>query len=250
MSDGIAGPRRVWLKAFWGFDPGKDGYLGFTRPGDRRRLIEQWQPGDLVLIYGADTPEAEKENRRQALGFLEIEPIETPDIERMSPLGRQRKIDMNCADRWTDAVPVRRAWRVTRRIEAKHTAPITYTHNMARVIAAQGMPLQQAETTTALELPVVPVSVFGEPPVETAVPEQKMQSIVSPSRGLTPTFGTRESQYEDRLNFVRIHKSRRVTLAMAAGLTDRVWSFEDIAVAIDAAGQKPGPRGAYKKRAA
>lgn len=51
-------------------------------------------------------------------------------------------------------------------------------------------------------------------------------------------------------NFVRIHKSLRVTPAMAAGLTDRVWSFEDIATAIDAAGPKPGPRGPYKKRAA
>jgi hypothetical protein len=49
-------------------------------------------------------------------------------------------------------------------------------------------------------------------------------------------------------NFVRIHKSLRVTRAMAAGLTDCVWSFEDVATAIDAAGQKPGPRGAYKKR--
>lgn len=31
-------------------------------------------------------------------------------------------------------------------------------------------------------------------------------------------------------NFVRIHKSLRVTPAMAAGITDRLWSFEDIAM--------------------
>jgi hypothetical protein len=51
-------------------------------------------------------------------------------------------------------------------------------------------------------------------------------------------------------NFVSIHKSLRVTPAMVASLTDRVWSFEDIAAAIHAGGQKPGPRGPYKKRAA
>jgi IS1 family transposase len=34
-------------------------------------------------------------------------------------------------------------------------------------------------------------------------------------------------------NFLRIHKTLRVTPAMAAGLTDRVWSWEDIIALID-----------------
>jgi len=34
-------------------------------------------------------------------------------------------------------------------------------------------------------------------------------------------------------NFLRIHKTLRVTPAMAAGLTDRVWSWEDILALID-----------------
>ena len=112
MTEGA--PSRVWLKAFWGFDPAEEGYLGFTRPGDRVRLIEEWQLGDLVLIYGADTPETEREDRRQPLGFLEIEPIEVTDVSRTSPTGRQRKIDMGWQHRWTNAVPVRRAWKVER----------------------------------------------------------------------------------------------------------------------------------------
>jgi hypothetical protein len=29
-------------------------------------------------------------------------------------------------------------------------------------------------------------------------------------------------------NFVRIHQSLRVTPAMAAGVTDRLWEFEDV----------------------
>jgi hypothetical protein len=48
-------------------------------------------------------------------------------------------------------------------------------------------------------------------------------------------------------NFVRIHKSLKVTPAMAAGLTDRLWEMQDIVALVDAAAPKPGPRGPYKK---
>ncbi len=48
-------------------------------------------------------------------------------------------------------------------------------------------------------------------------------------------------------NFVRIHKTLRVTPAMAAGVTDRLWEIEDIAVLVEAAETKPGKRGSYKK---
>jgi IS1 family transposase len=51
-------------------------------------------------------------------------------------------------------------------------------------------------------------------------------------------------------NFVRIHKTLKVTPAMAAGITDRLWSLEDIVERIDAAAPKAGPRGPYKKRQA
>lgn len=51
-------------------------------------------------------------------------------------------------------------------------------------------------------------------------------------------------------NWIRIHKTLRVTPAMAAGLTDRLWSWEDFVVLMDAAAPKPGRRGPYKKRLA
>jgi IS1 family transposase len=51
-------------------------------------------------------------------------------------------------------------------------------------------------------------------------------------------------------NFCRIHKSLRVTPAMAAGITDRLWSLEDIVAKIDAMAPAPSPRGPYRKRAA
>ena len=36
-------------------------------------------------------------------------------------------------------------------------------------------------------------------------------------------------------NFVRIHKTLRVTPAMAAGVSDKLWTVEDIANMVDAA---------------
>jgi IS1 family transposase len=48
-------------------------------------------------------------------------------------------------------------------------------------------------------------------------------------------------------NFIKIHKTLRVTPAMEAGLVDRVLTFEEIAVMIEANAPKPGPRGPYKR---
>jgi IS1 family transposase len=51
-------------------------------------------------------------------------------------------------------------------------------------------------------------------------------------------------------NFVRIHKTLRVTPAMAAGVTSRLWEISDIAALVEANDAKPGKRGPYKKQAA
>jgi len=48
-------------------------------------------------------------------------------------------------------------------------------------------------------------------------------------------------------NFVRIHKSLKVTPAMAAGVTNKLWSMEDIVALVDARRPIPGKRGPYKK---
>lgn len=51
-------------------------------------------------------------------------------------------------------------------------------------------------------------------------------------------------------NWIRIHKSLRTTPAMAAQLTDKLMSFEDLLDLIDAAAPKPGRPKTYKKRQA
>lgn len=49
-------------------------------------------------------------------------------------------------------------------------------------------------------------------------------------------------------NFIRIHKSLRVTPAMAAGLSETVWNMEDLVRFMDERTPKPVPRRPYKKR--
>lgn len=49
-------------------------------------------------------------------------------------------------------------------------------------------------------------------------------------------------------NFCRIHKTLRMSPAMAAGVTDRLWSLEDVIARIDADAAPAKPRGPYKKR--
>jgi len=50
-------------------------------------------------------------------------------------------------------------------------------------------------------------------------------------------------------NFCRIHKTLRVTPAMQAGITDRLWTMEELVEKMDALLYPPQPRGPYKKRA-
>lgn len=50
-------------------------------------------------------------------------------------------------------------------------------------------------------------------------------------------------------NFVRIHQTLRVTPAMAAGVTGKLWELADVVAMIDAAAPEQVKRGPYKKRA-
>jgi len=49
-------------------------------------------------------------------------------------------------------------------------------------------------------------------------------------------------------NFVRMHKTLRMTPAMSAGVADRLWSMEDVVALVDAREEAPKKRGPYKPR--
>jgi hypothetical protein len=48
-------------------------------------------------------------------------------------------------------------------------------------------------------------------------------------------------------NFIRTHKTLRMSPAMAAGVSSRLWSMEDLVAAMDAR-EAPQKLGSYKKR--
>lgn len=50
-------------------------------------------------------------------------------------------------------------------------------------------------------------------------------------------------------NFVRIHSTLRVSPAMAAGVSDKLWSLDDMVALIEAREPTTKKRGPYKKRA-
>jgi IS1 family transposase len=56
--------------------------------------------------------------------------------------------------------------------------------------------------------------------------------------------------YAIHYNFARIHKTLRVTPAMEAGLSNHLWSYEEIAGLLDKDAAPPAKRGPYKKQPA
>jgi IS1 family transposase len=49
-------------------------------------------------------------------------------------------------------------------------------------------------------------------------------------------------------NLVKIHKTLRMTPAMKAGVTDKLWEMSDLVAVLEATEAKPSKRGPYKKR--
>ena len=49
-------------------------------------------------------------------------------------------------------------------------------------------------------------------------------------------------------NFVRIHSTLRMSPAMAAGVSDRLWEIGDIVKLVEDAEPKPSKRGPYKEK--
>ncbi|MEC5324428.1 IS1 family transposase [Aurantimonas sp. A3-2-R12] len=56
------------------------------------------------------------------------------------------------------------------------------------------------------------------------------------------------SLYTVWYNFICIHKTLKMSPAMAAGISDTLWSMTDFAEAMDAVAPKPERRGSYKKK--
>jgi len=82
-----------------------------------------------------------------------------------------------------------------------------------------------------------------------------MRMQMSRFTGLTNAFSKKFENHAHMValyalwyNFVHQHKTPRMSPAMAAGVSKRLWSMTDIAEMVEAAAPKPGPRSPYKKR--
>jgi hypothetical protein len=56
--------------------------------------------------------------------------------------------------------------------------------------------------------------------------------------------------YTVHYNWIKVHKTLRVTPAMEAGLSAQVCTFEDLAMLVEESLPKPAKRGPYKKLSA
>jgi IS1 family transposase len=109
----------------------------------------------------------------------------------------------------------------------------------------------------------IPTRIEGKPDpkhVSTSYVERSNLSIRMQNRRFTRLTNAFSKKLDNHIhalalyfafyNFCRIHKTLRMTPAMAAGITDRLWSLEDVVAAIDARAEPAKKRGPYKKRAA
>jgi hypothetical protein len=194
---------RVWLRAFYGFDPEGAGYIGFTNPGDQRYMLDHLREDDLVLIYGAVEDLTAQNLRAQALGFLQVTLEAVADTERMSAASYQWKVDHGFTERWTHGIKVKRAWRIKNRVGIASIAPKAYRPENRFIRTTRAILLEPDERERALSHPVFETSVFGEPPLPgNTVQSGPMERLLRPSRGIKPAFGTRTSVYEDGENTV------------------------------------------------
>ena len=156
----------IWLRSFFGFSPEEDGYIGWSKDANRKHVLSKASSGDLMMIYGAGSASTSSSDILRVLGFLQIETKPIRDVDKASEKGIQRKRDNSWQDKWTYALPVRRAWRVTQPVRLDQVAFLTYQPEKGRAIAAWSPALEPDEVERALALRVTEVPVFGEPSLE------------------------------------------------------------------------------------
>lgn len=155
----------IWLRSFFGFNPEEDGYIGWSQESGRNHVIGKIAPGDLMMIYGAGSEHTDPSQKLRIVGFLQIDPQPIRDVDKASPKGMERKRRNGWEDKWTYALPVRRAWRVNSPARLDQIAFKTYKPEKGRSIAAWSPALEPEEIERAAGLRVTEVPVFGEAPM-------------------------------------------------------------------------------------
>lgn len=188
---GLPEGKSMWMRSFYGFGPEEDGYAGWSQESGRDHILKTIKDGDLLMIYGAGSKETEKSLRSYVLGFLQVDAKPIRDYEKASNESLQRKASLGWADKWTYAIPVRRAWRCQEKMMIRSIAFRTYRPEAGQALGVWGAVLDEDEIAKALKLRVTEVNVFGEPPIsETALKNEAFAEEFSPSRAFPGSFGT------------------------------------------------------------
>jgi hypothetical protein len=192
----------VWLTGFWGFDPEEVGAMGFTDERDRDRLFQLIDKRQLVCIYGAASPETDRNIVHHLLGILEVERTPIDSWERMSEVAKKRNIELGRRNKWRFAMPVRRAWRTKHTLDVNQVFPHSYDPSKGQYIARFGTWLIPDEARWLLEnVPFSQTNVFGEPPISDEIDANQtapLSVFLKPSSGVFGSFGDRNFQIEDK----------------------------------------------------
>jgi IS1 family transposase len=94
-------------------------------------------------------------------------------------------------------------------------------------------------------------------PISTSYAERSNRTMRMHNRRFTRLTNAFNKKFENHAhmvaiwsvwyNFIRIHKTLRITPAMAAGISKTLMTWEDFIALMDLEAPKPGPRGPYKK---
>lgn len=193
----------MWIRAFYGFGPEEDGYVGWSKEVGRAHILKHIQDGDLIMIYGAGSSETEKSLRSYILGFVQVDATAIRDVDKASPEALARKAQLGWAEKWTYGIPIRRAWRTTEKLMISQIASKTYRPEAGQAIGVWGAELTPEEISEALKIKVTEVNVFGEPPISNqTISNEPFLNAFKPSRGFPGFSGERTSKYEDGDTYV------------------------------------------------
>lgn len=200
---GLPEGKSMWMRSFYGFGPEEDGYAGWSQESGRDHILKTIKDGDLLMIYGAGSKETEKSLRSYVLGFLQVDAKPIRDYEKASKASLEKKAKMGWADKWTYAIPVRRAWRCDEKLMIRTIAFRTYRPEAGQALGVWGAALDEDEIEKALKIKVTEVNVYGEPPVsDGALNRQPFATEFSPSRVFPGSFGTHTVTKSDGATFL------------------------------------------------
>ena len=159
-------PPRIIVRSFYDFDPGEASLIGFTLEGNRKWFVENYDEGDLVLIYGADGGYAKPADIGRALGFIQVEKTPIDSNTRRSPKMLQVNEEHNLLDRWTYGLPIKKAWVCLPPLcEIRKLAAYTFSTTEGMIRGSRGVPLTDDEAKEVLKLKCRQANVYLEPPV-------------------------------------------------------------------------------------